>query len=251
MNFKHALVREPGFSFPQCISSHPQKPELNYSKAIEQHTNYCQTLETLGLEIIRLPRDETYPDSCFVEDNVVIHNRKALITRMGAESRRGEENAVENVLQEYMKTRRAVFPATIEGGDIIHLPDRLISGITRRTNIHGINQMKDWLEVSVDKIVDQRIVHLKSYVTFLGNNSIITTKSYANLPILKNFDVLIVQDDEGYAANTLTISNSVLMSEGFPKTQRMVKDAGFEVISLNMSEFQKCEGALTCLSLIF
>lgn len=251
MNLKYALVREPGPSFSRCISSHPLKNTISYSKALNQHSNYCQALESLNLEIIHLPSDNKYPDSCFVEDNAVIHDKKALIARMGAKSRRGEETAIKKVLQEYMETFQAVPPATIEGGDVIHLPDHLICGVTQRTNTDGVNQIKKWLGVPVDTCVDPNIIHLKSYVTYLVKNIMITTRGYANHPVVKKFTPLIVPETEGYAANTLTIDDTVLIPDGFPKTQVMVRDAGFEVIALDMSEFQKCEGALTCLSLIF
>ena len=216
-----------------------------------QHAEYRRTLSELGLEVIDLPRDDEHPDSCFVEDNAVIQDGRALICRMAKESRRGEEAAVEAKLKEFMKVKRVAAPATVEGGDVIHLHDRLISGVTERTNVEGIAQMRDWLDIKVDTIVDANIVHLKSYVTYLGGNTMVVTKGYANHPALKGFNVLIVPDDEGYAANTLTIGNVVLMPNGHPKAHALVRDAGFDVVPMNVGEFEKCEGALTCLSLLF
>ncbi len=251
MKQNHALVREPGTTFPRCITSLSNRNLINVSLARKQHHNYCKTLVELGLEVIHLPRDDERPDSCFVEDTTVIHNKKAFITRMGAKSRRGEELSVETVLKNYLKTKKAVTPATLEGGDVIHLSDRLICGVTQRTNTEGINQMEEWLGILVENWTDPNIVHLKSYITYLDNNFIIATETYATHPFLKDFSVLVVPSDESYAANTLTIDNTVLMPKYFPKTQTILRDAGFEVISLAMSEFQKCEGALTCLSLIF
>lgn len=250
-NLKYAVVREPGLNFPSCISSHPLRHTINLTKALNQHSNYCEALESFNLKIIHLPNNE-FPDSCFVEDNAVIHYKKALITRMGVEARRGEEDSIENILRLlHLETKRAITPATIEGGDVIHLSDRLICGITQRTNTDGVDQMRNWLNVTVDTIIDPNIIHLKSYVNYLGKGVVIATKTYASHQILKNFKILIVDEDEGYAANTLTIENTVLMPTGFPKTQSMLRDNDFEVIALEMSEFQKCEGALTCLSLLF
>jgi len=170
---------------------------------------------------------------------------------MARESRRGEEDAVEKLLDEYLEVKRAVAPATVEGGDVIHLSDHLISGVTERTNPEGIAQMEAWLDVAVDTIVDPGIVHLKSYVTYLGKNTMIATRQYANHPTLKGYRVLIVPDDEVYAANTLAIGDTVLMPKGRPHALSMVRDEGFDVIPLDVSEFEKCEGALTCLSLLF
>jgi dimethylargininase len=138
----------------------------------------------LGLEVIRLPRDDEHPDSCFVEDNAVVHGGRALICRMAKESRRGEEDAVEALLSQYMPVRRAEPPATIEGGDVIHLLNRLISGLTQRTNTLGVAQMEAWLGIRVETIKDPHIVHLKSYINYLGGGIMITTKRYSNHPVL-------------------------------------------------------------------
>jgi len=248
---KHALVREPGARYRGCISSHPLRHTVDVSVARRQHAEYCKTLRELRLDIITAPRDDERPDSCFVEDNAVIQRGKALICRMAKESRRGEEEGVEAVLKQYMPVKRAMAPATVEGGDIVHLPDRLISGVTERTNAEGVAQMGSWLGVRVDTIVDPNIVHLKSYVTYLGRNMMIVTKSYADHPALKGFRMLVVPDEERYAANTLAIGDTVLMPSGRPRAQAMVREAGFDVVSLDVGEFEKCEGALTCLSLLF
>jgi dimethylargininase len=247
---KRALVREPGARYRGCISSHPLHHTVDVSLARTQHAEYRRTLSEIGLEVIVLQRDDEHPDSCFVEDNAVIQGGRALVCRMAKESRRGEEMAVEAKLKEFMRVKRVAAPATVEGGDVIHLHDRLISGVTERTNVEGITQMGDWLGVRVDTIVDPSIVHLKSYVTYLGGDTMIVTKAYANHPALKGFDKLIVPDDEGYAANTLAIGDAVLMPSGHPKAHALVRDAGFDVVPMNVSEFEKCEGALTCLSLL-
>jgi len=251
MEPRRALVREPGNSYRGCISSHPLVHTVDVGLARRQHSEYCRTLAELGLEVLRLPRDDVRPDSCFVEDNAVIHGDRALICRMAKESRRGEEDAVEVSLRDHLRVRRAVAPATVEGGDVVHLTDRLISGVTERTNEEGIKQVSSWLGVKVDTIVDPRIVHLKSYVTYLGSNTMIVANEYAEHPALKGFNVLVVPEDEAYAANTLAIGENVLMPKGRRKAHVMVEEAGFDVIPLDVTEFEKCEGALTCLSLLF
>jgi len=248
---KRALVREPGNNYPSCISSHPFRHSIDLSRAREQHAEYCKNLSELGLEIITLPPNDELPDACFVEDTVVVHGNKALITRMAKESRRGEEDAVEEILKDYLRVRRAEAPATLEGGDVIHLPDRLICGVTQRTNNLGVSQMQNWLDFTVDKIRDPSIVHLKSYVTALDPSTMIATKTYANHHALHGLTVLVIPEEEWYAANTLTIGDTVLMPKAHPQAQKLVREAGFEVLVLDMNEFEKCEGALTCLSILF
>jgi dimethylargininase len=248
---KRALVREPCDRYPGCISSHPLRHTVDVRRARAQHANYCKALSDLGLEVIHVARDDERPDSCFVEDNAVVHGGRTLICRMAKESRRGEEIGVEAVLMERMPVKRAVAPATIEGGDVIHLPGRLISGVTQRTNKEGVAQMGDWLGVPVDTIADPGIVHIKSYVTYLGEGMIIATRKYADHPALDGYEVLVVPEGEEYAADTLGIGDTVLMPAGLPEAHGMVREAGFDVIPLEVSEFEKCEGAITCLSILF
>ncbi|MFX0106674.1 MAG: dimethylarginine dimethylaminohydrolase family protein [Candidatus Hodarchaeota archaeon] len=248
---KRAIVRPPSNAFRKCISSHPEQHTLDLHLAQEQHAEYCSTLANLGLKLVRIPPDEKYPDSCFVEDTVVVHENRGFITRFVEESRRGEEFAVAEVLKDYLDLGFARRPATIEGGDIIHLPDRMICGITQRTNIKGVKQMMRWLGTNYETIEDPSIIHLKSYVTYLGQNTIIVTERFVDHPTLQDFEKILIPREEGYATNTLAINSSVLMSRKHQKAQKLVKEVGFEVISLDMSEFEKCEGALTCLSVLF
>ena len=251
MKPKRALVRELGDSYAGCISSHPLHHTLDLSLAREQHSRYCETLSELGLEVIRVPRDDDLPDACFVEDNAVVYGGRALICRMAKESRRGEPSAVAEVLEEYVKIKWASAPATIEGGDVVHLPGRLVCGITQRTNHEGAIQMGDWLGVPVDTIEDPGIMHLKSYVTSLGQGRVVATSEYADHPVLEGLEVLVVPEGEEYAADTLTVGDTVLMPAGYPGAHAMVREAGYEVIPMNVSEIEKCDGALTCLSILF
>jgi dimethylargininase len=245
------IVRKPSDTYKKCVSSHPLHHTVDINKAREQHKAYCKILTDLGLDVIELPIQNEFPDSCFVEDNAVVHQNKALITRMGEESRRGEEIGVEKELQQHLAVKRAVAPATIEGGDVIHLPDRLICGITQRTNEHGANQMMEWLDVHVDTISNPDIVHLKSYMKYLGKETMITTEEYQKHPLLKDLNLLIVPKEDYYSVNCLAVGDTVVMSYRFSNTHKIVKAAGYDVIVLNMSEFEKCQASLTCLSIIF
>lgn len=251
MEFRRAIVREPGDSYRGCISSHPMRWSIDVQLARRQHSEYRKALQELGLEIIELPRDDKRADSCFVEDCVVVHGSKAFVCRAAKESRRGEEGPVADVLAQYMPLARASEPATIEGGDVIHLENRLISGLSQRTNADGIAQMSGWLDISVDTIADMSIVHLKSYVNYLGNGVMLATRKYAGADALKGFEVIVVPDDEWYATNVLAFDDRVIMASGYPGTRELLEKARYSVLPLQMSEFPKCEGALTCLSVLF
>ena len=247
----HAIVRPPGRKFKSCLSDHPLHHTLDLELAQEQHKKYCQTLQDLGVDLIELEPDDEHPDSCFVEDTVVVHGERAIITRMAKESRRGESDRVEAVLSEFKQTKSVTAPGTLEGGDVIHLPDSLLCGITKRTNHDGASQMEHWLETPVHRIQDVSIMHFKSHVTYLDNNTIIVNPRYGDDPVLEPFSKIVLPSEELYSANTLTIGDVVIMSTRHNETSLLVKDAGFDVIQLDMSEFEKCDGALTCLSIIF
>ena len=248
---KHAIVRPPSKSFSGCISSHPDHHLLDINLAKEQHSKYCEILSSLGIELIHLSPDEEHPDSCFVEDTAIVYGNRAIITRMAKESRREEVDSISEVLSQYKSAKRVKEPGTIEGGDVIHLTDSLISGITERTNKEGTKQTSEWLGVRIGLIEDPQIIHLKSHVTYLGRNTIVTTKRFEEHPLLTNFEKILVPNTEAYAANTLAIDDVVLMSSRHKVTLKLVKESGFDIVSLDMSEFEKCEGALTCLSIIF
>jgi len=251
MEPRHAIVKEPGDSYTGCLSTHPLHHTVNLKKAREQHAVYCGTLEELGLEVIRVPRDDAHPDSCFVEDNAVVENGKALICRMAKPSRRGEQPGVAAALEELMPVKWAMEPATIEGGDVVHAEGKLICGVTDRTNPEGVAQMQEWLGVPVSTIFDPGIMHLKSYVTYLGRGVMMATERYCRHPALEGFQMLVPPAEDEYAADTLAVGDTVLMAEGYDTAQQMVKEVGFEVVSLDVSEIQKCDGALTCLSILF
>ncbi|MCK4438262.1 hypothetical protein KAV47_04225, partial [Candidatus Bathyarchaeota archaeon] len=159
MEPRHAIVREPGDSYAGCLSTHPLHHTVSLKKAREQHAVYCGTLEELGLEVIRVPRDDAHPDSCFVEDNAVVDNGRALICRMAKPSRRGEQTGVAAALEMLMPVKWAEEPATIEGGDVVHVEGKLICGVTDRTNPEGVAQMQEWLDVPVSTIFDPGIMH--------------------------------------------------------------------------------------------
>ena len=243
---KKALVREPGKSFTQCISSHPSHGSLSHNRAISQHRIYVQTLRDLGLDVIELLPLKSFPDSCFVEDTAVIHNGRALVSNMGAESRRGEEDSVQEILREYFEVEKVLPPATVEGGDVIHFPNFLISGVSQRTNNVGIQMLRNFLQTDIKTIVDRDITHLKSYVTYLDQN-----KRYFNHPVFSGMNRILLKDSESYASNTLTYNGTVLIPKNFPSVIELLGEQDYDVISLEMSEFEKCEGALTCLSLLF
>ncbi len=250
MPFTKAIVREPGEGFRRCISTHPMRHTVDVARAKAQHATYVKTLEDLGLEVIRLEKADGLPDSCFVEDTAVVRGERVLLCRPSEEARRDEVTAIEPVLSEMLAAKRAFEPATIEGGDVVHVRDRLVCGLTRRTNREGARQMADWLGVGVDIVVAPGMMHLKSHVSYIRDGTVLVTKVLAGEPAFASEDRLVVPDGEEYAANVLSVNGTVVMPAGFPRTKEVLERAGFAVIALEMDEFPKCDGAMTCLSIL-
>ncbi|MFW9849301.1 MAG: dimethylarginine dimethylaminohydrolase family protein [Candidatus Thorarchaeota archaeon] len=246
-----AIVRPPSRSYCSCISSHPEHNKLDLNIASEQHRNYVEALIQLGIDVIEIPPLDDYPDACFVEDTAVIHGNKALIARPTPVSRQGEVHSIEQILQDYFEIERVKHPATLEGGDVIHTENCLISGVTQRTSHSGVQQMREALKVQVLEVENPDIVHLKSYVTYLGEGVVIGGNMFSDHPEFQDFVFLKIPDSELYASNTLTINGTVIIPHGYPETQNVLREAGYDVLQLHTTEFARCEGALTCLSIIF
>ncbi|NHJ48572.1 MAG: amidinotransferase [Asgard group archaeon] len=250
MTKRYAIVREPPSTYDGCLSDHPLKKYISIGKAKQQHKVYCQTLVDLGLEVIYLPVDDRHPDSCFVEDTAVVVGDRAFIGRFADPSRRGEEVAVQETLSSAFKIRVATEPAILEGGDVVNFGDKLLCGITKRTNEEGARQLREFMHIPVETFHIPEIMHLKSYVNYLGHNTIIVSEYYANHPYFENYRKIIVPKTETYATNVLMVNNFLLIPHNYPKTLKLIQEAGFRGQVIDNSEFAKCDGALTCLSII-
>lgn len=257
MNFKNAIVRTPGKNFPQGLTS-ANLGQPDYQKALEQHSAYCHTLQQCGLHVTFLEPDLEYPDSTFVEDTAVLIPSAAILTYPGAASRIGEVTSVQSQLQRfYQKFYRITPPGSLEGGDICQAGAHFFIGLSDRTNDEGARQLAEYLKIEgyTSSIVDIRnikgILHLKSGIAYLGNNTIIATDPLKDHPAFKDYRLILVDPKEDYAANCVLINGCVLLANGYPKIKEKLEKFGFTTISLDVSEFQKMDGGLSCLSLRF
>jgi len=247
---RYAIVRPVPDSYDRCVRTNIEKIDVSLAK--KQHENYCKALEELGLKLIWIKGNNSLPDSCFVEDTAVIFGEKAVICNMKIESRTKEVIEVAKVLRKFKKTYSIRFPATIDGGDVLQIEDKVFIGLTTRTNMHAVTQLRKILEddgLEVIPVKVNGIVHLKSACTYLGSGYITLSRGYFDEDIFRDYNKVIVPKEESYAANCLAINGTVLMAKGYPKTRKLIETEGFQVKELEMSEFRKGDGALTCLSL--
>lgn len=255
--FTRAVVRPPAANFDGGLTSVDLgKPD--FELALRQHEAYCQALEECGLKLTRLAADERHQDSTFVEDTAVLTPRGAVICRPGAVSRLGETEEIEGVLRQDCKriyTIRA--PGTVDGGDVCEAGDHFFIGLSRRTNEAGATQLAAFLaELGYSStLIDIRglsnILHLKSGIAYLGQSRIVIIDELKDRKEFSGYDLVHVNAEEAYAANCLVVNDRVLIAAAFPDLQRQLQRLDYKTIVLEMSEFQKMDGGLSCLSLRF
>ena len=249
--YTKAIVRRPGRNFAEGITiANLGKPD--FEKALEQHSAYCDALTGCGLELLVLEADERYPDGCFVEDTAIVTGETAVITRPGAASRMGEEAEISEILSEFRKIETIKLPGTLDGGDVLRVEDHFFIGISGRTNSDGAMQLSAILSkygYTASEIEVGSGLHLKSGVAYLGKGNFISVEGFSKIA---GPSVIIISDqEENYSANCVKVNDCLLIPKGFPKSKNKIIKLGYYIIELDMSEFRKMDGGLTCLSLLF
>ncbi|MCX7553111.1 arginine deiminase family protein [Marinicella sp. S1101] len=252
--FKHAIVKTPGKSMLNGLSTAGLGPP-DYHLALEQHQNYIKALQKCGLAVTILPPDEAYPDACFVEDAAVLTANCAIITRPGAASRRGEVAAIEQAVAEfYPQLEYIQAPGTLDGGDVMMVGKHFYIGLSERTNAAGATQLFSILQahgMDGSTVALDHLLHLKTGVSYIENNHLVVGDEMNDKPEFAAFKRITVTADEAYAANCIWVNDRVIIPAGFPRSQAALVAAGYEVIAVDVSEFEKLDGGLSCLSLRF
>ena len=256
MRYKYALALRPGKSYPFGIT----EEELgmpDYELTIQQHESYCQALRKGGLYVDVLEAEESFPDSCFVEDTAVITDYGAIITLPGAPSRRGEVKKVEEALRKYVPIiGRIEEPGKLDGGDIVKAENHFFNGLSRRTNEEGARQLQKILRqydysfstIDVpDKKFPNNILHLITGSTYIGRNTFVSLHEFADIYRESGFKVIEVPGEEKHAANLVAINDHLLIPDNCPRTREQLED--FNLMELETGEFRKQQGSLTCLSI--
>jgi N-Dimethylarginine dimethylaminohydrolase len=252
-----AIVRAPGRNFASGLTSVDLGSPV-FERTLQQHEAYCGVLESCSLQLIRLDPDERYPDSTFVEDTAVLTPRGTVITRPGAPSRLGEIDGIVPVLREHYRELHSISePGTVDGGDVCEAGEHFFIGISQRTNEEGAKQLAQLLDSFgySSSLIDIRglsnILHLKSGMAYLGGKHLVVIEALRGHKAFSGYDLIRLNSAEEYAANCLSLNGRVLIAGGFPAMKQELDQLGYETIALDMSEFQKMDGGLSCLSLRF
>ncbi|MEW9674793.1 arginine deiminase family protein [Lentibacillus sp. L22] len=252
--FKNVIVKKPGKSYVNGLTT-SDLGEPNYDKLLVQHEAYIEALKQCKVTVKELPASEDFPDSTFVEDTAVLTPDFAVITNPGAPSRNAEIQEMEPVLKEfYTDIRYIKAPGTLDGGDVLQIDDHFYIGISARTNETGATQLKKILESTGYKatiVPLKEFFHLKTGVAYLGNNLIVAAGEFIDHPDFTQYDKIIVSDENEYSANCIRVNDYVIIPKGYPETKKQMNDRGYQTIEVEMTEFQKHDGGLSCLSLRF
>ena len=250
--FARAIVRR----VPDTLSDGLTTAELgkpDTEKARDQLRRYVAALEGCGVEVTVLEADERYPDSVFVEDTAVVTERCAILTNPGAAERRGEVDEVEKTLVGvYGNVERITDPGTVDGGDVLQVGDHFFVGLSKRTNREGAEQLSAILQrhgFGVSFVGLRQFFHLKTGVAHIGGDDLVVTGELVEKDEFRGFDKIVVPPEEEYGANCIRVNDRVLVAGGYEVVKRGIAERGYEVIGLEMSEFRKLDGGLSCLSL--
>jgi dimethylargininase len=249
-----ALTRAVSPTMSSCELTYLPRQAINLSKTIEQHDCYKTCLADLGVRVISLPAEPAMPDAVFVEDPVVVVDEVAVIARMGAESRRKEAASLAEALSAFRPLRHLREPATLEGGDVLRIGRTIFVGLSPRTNAAGVSQLAAELEpfgYRVQAVPVRDCLHFKTACSYVGEETLLVNRAWLDTAPLDGWKLLDVAEDEPWAANALRIGETVLLPASFPHTEAILRRAGMNVRTLDVSELQKAEGSVTCLSVLF
>lgn len=255
--FSNAVVRIPASNFADGLTT-VDLGAPRFDLVLEQHALYCQALIECGLAVHTLDADPLFPDSTFVEDTAVLTARGAVLTRPGADSREGEVDAIRPaILRFFASPLRIDAPGTVDGGDICECEDHFFIGLSHRTNQEGARQLAAHLaglgytSSTIDIRKMTSILHLKSGISYIGENTLVAMEEMAGNEQFRGYNLIRVGDRESYAANCVRVNDRVLAAAGYPRLAADLRARGFDPLVLDMSEFQKMDGGLSCLSLRF
>jgi len=255
MTTLRAFTRAVSPAIADCELSFIDREPINLALAQQQHMAYVDALIEAGVDVIALPALPDLPDSVFVEDTVLLFDELAVLTRPGASSRRAEVQAIASAVHHARTTVAEIkAPGTLDGGDVLRIGKRVFVGLSQRSNQSAIDQLAASVQpfgYSVTAVPMQQCLHLKSSVTALSDDTVLINTDWVDAAYFSAYRQIRVATSEPHAANVVRLPGQILMPTGFPQTQAELLAQGFAVITVNVSELQKAEGAVTCCSVLF
>ncbi len=248
-----AITHLPSPHMNRAVRTYIDEAPIDLDLARAQHEGYCGALAECGAEVRRLDVNVEHPDCVFIEDTAIVLDELAIVCSMGHSSRRPEPAGVEPVLSEYREIRRVELPATIDGGDVLRVGRTLLVGLSARTNFAAAEAIAELVRPLGYRVQTVRVtgcLHLKSAVTALPDQRLMLNRAWLEMSDLAGFSQVPLPADEPDAANVALVGEVVCASSAHPGTISMIRELGFDVRAIDLSEFAKAEGCVTCLSLL-
>ena len=248
-----AITRAVSSALARCELTHLAREPIDVARARAQHAAYERALAALGCRVVSLPAEPDLPDSVFVEDTAVVVDELAVITRPGAASRRPETAAVARERANDRPLAEIVAPGTLDGGDVLRLGRRVLVGRSGRSNDAGIAQLAALLHphgYTVEGLPVSCCLHLKSAVTQVAPDAVLLNPAWVDPAVFAGWRAIEVDPSEPYAANALLIGDAAIYPLAFPRTASRIERAGVHLVTLDVSELAKAEGAVTCCSIV-
>jgi len=248
-----AITRAVSPALQRCELTFVGRRPIDIARAEAQHAAYRRALERAGAAVEVIPADDRLPDAPFVEDTAVVFDEIAVIARPGAPSRRAELDAVALALSRYRPLTFIQAPATLDGGDVLRIGRECFVGLSTRTNADGAGQLSAILGAHgyrVTPVVVTGCLHLKSAVAAIGADTVLVNPAWIDASAFRGYRWIDVPDTEPFAADCLVVDGVVHVSTSYPRTLDLIRRQGFVTEVIEISEFEKAEGGLTCLSLL-
>ncbi|HUR80650.1 MAG TPA: arginine deiminase family protein [Thermoanaerobaculia bacterium] len=240
-----AITRGVARTIQQAQVTHVERQRIDYGVAAAQHRQYVDLLQALGCTVVELPADDAHPDCVFIEDTAIVFDDLAVITRPGAESRRGETAVVAEALRHHRPLVHIEAPATIDGGDVLVLDERVYVGLSTRTNEAALAQLRSLTRREVIGVTVHGALHLKTAVTRVSRDALLLRREWLDVAPFEGWTLL-----EAEEPNAMLVGDVVVYPSAFPETARMLRERGIDVRTVDASELAKAEGGVTCCALL-
>jgi dimethylargininase len=246
-----AITRDVSPSVAECELTHMAREPISYERASAQHREYRALLASLGCTVISLPGDAAYPDCVFVEDTAVVLDELAVLTRPGAESRRGEVAAMAEALAPLRPLVRIEAPGTLDGGDVLVCDRTIFVGLSERTNAAGIEQLRQLARgYTVHAVPVRGCLHLKTAITQVAKDTLLVNRNCVDANAFAGWTLVDVDPSEPFGANAVLLGTTVIYPRDFPRTRAQLEALGLDVRTVDASELAKAEGGVTCCSVL-
>lgn len=249
-----ALTRKVSSSIAECQLTFMERQTIDYRKACKQHQEYESILQSLGFGVLSLCQQPHLPDAVFVEDGAVVVDEVAVISLPARASRRGEVHSLAQTLGQYKPIEYLQGDAYLEGGDVIQDGKTLYVGLSTRTNLQGASQLRKILSrynYEVRTVTVSGCLHLSTAASCLPSGVVLANPRWVDTTVFTGCEIVNVPASEPWGANVLMLDDTIIVPQACQETGTLLRQRGFAVRMIDISEFQKAEAGLTCMSLLF